>query len=250
MMDDTNETPGIQKFDARYWNAQIQSAIDRHQPFFDAGKESIKLYKAKHELTETKRRLNIWWYCVNTLMPAYYSSTPKAQVRLRKRTGSLATEAGAVILERNAQYALDEYFDFDRVAQNATLQYLLTGRAVLWARYEPEFESEMREFDLFATGDGGIIDADQQPFDTEQEGLELTPGENGVISARMVLEVKKEDKAVLECVQYDDFLTSDARNESEIDWVARRAYLSRQKQPRHLAVKQPSGYLTMRFPVT
>jgi hypothetical protein len=77
MMDDTNETPGIQKFDARYWNAQIQSAIDRHQPFFDAGKESIKLYKAKHELTETKRRLNIWWYCVNTLMPAYYSSTPK-----------------------------------------------------------------------------------------------------------------------------------------------------------------------------
>ena len=141
MMDDTNETPGIKKFDARYWNAQIQSAIDRHQPFFDAGKESIKLYKAKHELTETKRRLNIWWYCVNTLMPAYYSSTPKAQVRLRKRTGSLATEAGAVILERNAQYALDEYFDFDRVAQNATLQYLLTGRAVLWARYEPEFES-------------------------------------------------------------------------------------------------------------
>jgi len=229
MMDDTNETPGIQKFDARYWNAQIQSAIDRHQPFFDAGKESIKLYKAKHELTETKRRLNIWWYCVNTLMPAYYSSTPKAQVRLRKRTGSLATEAGAVILERNAQYALDEYFDFDRVAQNATLQYLLTGRAILWARYEPEFESEMREFDLFATGDGGIIDADQQPFDTEQEGLELTPGENGVISARMVLEVKREDKAVLECIQYDDFLTSDARNESEIDWVARRAYLSRQK---------------------
>jgi hypothetical protein len=226
--DNTNDTPQVEKFGARYWNAQIQAAIDRHQPFFDAGAESIKLYKAKHELTETKRRLNIWWYCINTLLPAYYSSTPKAQVRLRKRTGSLAAEAGAVILERNTQYAMDECFDFDRVAQNATLQYLLTGRAILWARYEPEFETEVKDFDLYAT-DMGYVDGEQQPFDIEQEGLELTPGEEGIVSARMTIEVKKEDKAVLECVQYDDFLTSDARNESEIEWVARRAYLSREK---------------------
>lgn len=228
MQDDTNEKPYVEKFGARYWNSQIQSALDRHQPFFDSGAESIKLYKAKHELTETKRRLNIWWYSVNTLMPAYYSSTPKAQVKLRKRVGSLAAEAGAVILERNTQYCMDEDFDFDRVAQNATLQYLLTGRAILWARYEPEFETEVKDFDLFAT-DMGYVDGDQQPFDVEQEGLELTPGENGIMSARMTLEVKKEDKAILECVQYDDFLTSDARNESEIEWVARRAYLSREK---------------------
>jgi hypothetical protein len=45
----------------------------------------------------------------------------------------------------------------------------------------------------------------------------------------MELEIKREDKAILECVQYNDFLTSDARNESEIEWVARRAYVSRQE---------------------
>jgi hypothetical protein len=50
MMDDTNETPGIQKFDARYWNAQIQSAIDRHQPFFDAGKNQSNYTKQNTNL--------------------------------------------------------------------------------------------------------------------------------------------------------------------------------------------------------
>jgi hypothetical protein len=227
--DDMQEMPGINMFGARYWTAQIQQALDRHQPFFSAGAESIKLYKAKHELTETKRRLNIWWYSVNTLMPAYYSSTPKAQVRLRKRTGSLAAEAGAVILERNTQYVLDENFDFDKVAHNATLQYLLTGRAILWARYVPEFEKELKEFELYIGEDGSYLDPEGQPFDVEQEGLELTPGEEGMIAARMELEIKREDKAILECVQYNDFLTSDARNESEIEWVARRAYVSRQE---------------------
>jgi hypothetical protein len=225
--DDTEETPGVEKYGARYWNAQIQQALERHEPFFNAGKESIKLYKAKHELTETKRRLNIWWYSINTLIPAYYSSTPKAQGKLRKRTGSLAAEAGAVVLERNAQYALDEHFDFNKVASNATLQYLLTGRAVLWARYEAEFESEVRELAVYQLEDGQFVDGEAQPIELG-EGVEIIPSE-GMTIARMTIEVKTEEKAILECVQYDDFLTSDARNESEIDWVARRAYLDREQ---------------------
>ena len=48
-----------------------------------------------------------------------------------------------------------------------------------------------------------------------------------MLFAKMEIEVKDDEKAILDCIQYDDFLTSDARSESEIEWKARRAYLSR-----------------------
>ncbi len=217
-----------EKYSARYWSQQLSESEDRQKKFNEWAKESIKVYKAQHDLSDTQRRLNVWWYCVNTLLPAYYSSTPKAQVRLRKRTGSLVPEAGAVILERNIQFALDEYFDFDLVGYNAALQFLLTGRAVLWARYEAEFEEEETEVALLRMPDGSLVDQTGNPFDTEQEGVELSEDPTGLVIAKVTIEKKDDEKAILDIVHYDDFFTSDARNESEIEWVARRAYLDRE----------------------
>lgn len=217
-----------EKYSARYWSQQLSESEDRQKKFTDWAKESIKVYKAQHDLADTQRRLNVWWYCVNTLLPAYYSSTPKAQVRLRKRSGSLVPEAGAVILERNVQFALDEYFDFDLVGYNSALQFLLTGRAILWARYEAEFEKETTEIALLRMPDGSIVDQNGAPFDTEQDGIELSEDATGLVIAKVTIEKKEDEKAILDIIQYDDFFTSDARNESEIEWVARRAYLSRE----------------------
>lgn len=225
----TNSSVTVEKYSARYWNNQLSQAEARHEKFNEYARESIKVYKAQHDLSDTQRRLNVWWYCVNTLLPAYYSSTPKAQVRLRKRTGGLTPEAGAVILERNVQFALDEYFDFDAVGYNAALQFLLTGRAVLWARYEAEFETETTEVALLRMPDGALMDQSGVPFDTEQEGIELVEDPTGLVIAKITIERKDDEKALLETVQYNDFLTSDARNESEIEWVARRAFLDQER---------------------
>lgn len=222
------ENVTTEKYSARYWSSQLSQAEDRQKKFIEYAKESIKVYKAQHDLSDTERRLNVWWYCVNTLLPAYYSSTPKAQVRLRKRAGGLAAEAGAVILERNVQFALDEYFNFDQVGYNAALQFLLTGRAVLWARYEAEFETEETEIALLRMPDGSLVDQGGNPFDSEQEGVELSEDATGLIIAKISIEEKDDERAILDIIQYDDFRTSDARNESEIEWVARRAYLDRE----------------------
>jgi len=220
--------PMTERFSARYWRSQITLAEERRKKFIEAAEESIRIYNAQKDvgiLRDTERRLNVWWYCVNTLLPAYYSSTPKAEVNLRKRAGNVLHETSAVLLERNLQYQMDQEFSFDQVGYNAALQFLLTGQAVIWARYELETETEMKELAYFFTDQGTYVDAEGEPYSGEEGGLKPGPGNTFIGS--IACECKKEERAVLEIVQYNDYLCSDARNEAEVEWRARRAFLSR-----------------------
>jgi len=161
-----NPQPLIKKYSPRWWKAQISEAEERRKSFIDQAEESIRVYNAQKDRTvmnDVERRINVWWYCINTLLPAYYSSTPQAEVDLRKRSGSLPYQLGSVILERNTQYAMDVHFSFDQVGYLAALQFLLTGQAVLWARYAPRFETVMQEIALVKTPDG-LMTGDGNPM--------------------------------------------------------------------------------------
>jgi hypothetical protein len=218
----------VKKYSPRWWRQQITQAEERRSKFIKDAEESIRVYNAQKQvdtLKDAQRRLNVWWYCINTLLPAYYSSTPKAEVNLRKRAGSLPYELGSVILERNTQYSMDCHFDFDRVGYNAALQFLLTGQAVLWARYEPKFQTVFQEVALMKLPDGTFADASGNPFSGEIGDVTEAPG--GLMITSVQVEQKISEKAILEVVQYNDYFCSDARNESEIQWQARRAFLDR-----------------------
>ena len=222
--------PLVKKYSSRWWQSQITAAEERRKKFLDISEESIRVYNAHKDLksmSDVERRLNVWWYCVNTLMPAYYSSTPKAEVNLRKRTGGIPYEFGAVILERNTQYAMDSYFDFDKVGYQAALQFLLTGEAVLWARYKPKFETVLQEIALIRDPSGTFIDGQGKPFTGDTSGLVQGPG-NLFISS-LEVEQKVDEKALLEAIPYTDYICSDARNESEIEWQGRCAYMDREE---------------------
>ena len=220
--------PLVERFSSTYWKTEITRAEERSKKFIEMAEESIRVYNAQKQvgiLNDTERRLNVWWYCVNTLLPAYYSSTPKAEVSLRKRTGGTIEELSATMLERNIQYNMDVNFPFDNVGYNAALQFLLTGRAVLWARYEAEIEENEVEIALFLAPDGSLIDDKGAPF--TQEILEQKEGPGGLILATVKTEGKSEEYALLDVVQYNDYFCSDARNETEVEWRSRRAYLNR-----------------------
>lgn len=220
--------PQSQKYSPRWWRSQITQAEERRKKFIEAAEESIRVYNAQKQvgiLNDAERRLNVWWYCTNTLLPAYYSSTPKAEVNLRKRTGGIPHEFGAVILERNTQYAMDTHFDFDKVGYQAALQFLLTGQAVLWARYVPKFQTVFQEIAVFQGPDGSYTDAEGKPYEGDTSNLRSGPG--SIMLASIEVEQKIDEKAVIEIVQYNDYLCSDARTEAEIEWQARRAFLDR-----------------------
>ncbi|MGL5336171.1 MAG: hypothetical protein ACRC9R_08530 [Enterovibrio sp.] len=220
----------VKRFSGSYWKSEITRAKDRSKKFIEAAEESIRVYNAQKQvglLDDAERRLNCWWYCVNTLLPAYYSSTPKAEVTLRKRTGGTLEEVSAIVLERNLQYQMDCAFPFDCVGYNAALQFLLTGRAVLWARYDVEFDEETVEIALFKDDSGNLVDEQGQPF--TGDATKTKPGPGGVALVEITTEIKDHEASILDVVQYNDYLCSDARNETEVDWRARRAYLSLEK---------------------
>lgn len=220
--------PLVKKYSPRWWKSQITQADRRYEKFIKSAEESIKVFNGIKEIETLKdapRRLNVWWYCVNTLLPAYYSSTPKAEVNLRKRAGGLSYELGSVILERNTQYSMDCHFSFDKVGYNAALQFLLTGQAVLWARYTPKFEKVFQEIAVIRDPSGTLIQGDGTPYEGDTEGF--SEATNGILVSSVEVEQKVSEKAILEVVQFSDYRCSDARNEAEIEWQARRAFLDR-----------------------
>lgn len=222
--------PLVKKYSPRWWKSQITQADRRYEKFIKSAEESIKVFNGIKEIETLKdapRRLNVWWYCVNSLLPAYYSSTPKAEVNLRKRAGGQPYELGSVILERNTQYSMDCHFSFDKVGYNAALQFLLTGQAVLWARYAPKFEEVYQEIAVIRDPSGALIQGDGTPYEGETEGF--TEASNGILIASVEVEQKVSEKAILEVVQFSDYRCSDARNEAEIEWQARRAFLGREE---------------------
>ena len=220
--------PLIQKYSPRWWKAQITQSEERRRKFIETAEESIRVYNAQKQvgiLNDAERRLNVWWYCINTLLPAYYSSTPKAEVNLRKRTGGIPYELGSVILERNTQFVMDTHFDFDKVGYNAALQFLLTGQSVLWARYAAKFETVLEEMAVIKDPSGQLIDGMGRPYTGDTDILE--EGEGNILMASMQVERKVREKALLDVIQYNDYNCSDARTEDEIEWQSRRAFLDR-----------------------
>jgi hypothetical protein len=220
--------PLIQKYSPNWWKAQITQSEARRKKFIETAEESIRVYNAQKQvgiLNDAERRLNVWWYCINTLLPAYYSSTPKAEVNLRKRTGGIPYELGSVILERNTQFVMDTHFDFDKVGYNAALQFLLTGQSVLWARYVAKFETILEDIAVIRDPSGQLIDGSGRPYMGDQSILQ--EGEGNILMASMEVEKKVKEKAVLDVVQYNDHNCSDARTEDEVEWQSRRAFLDR-----------------------
>ena len=218
----------IKKYSGRWWKAQISDAETRRKKFIQDAEESIRVYNAHRQvdtLRDAQRRLNVWWYCINTLLPAYYSSTPKAEVNLRKRAGGIPYELGSIIIERNTQYAMDCNFDFDKIGYQAALQFLLTGQAVLWARYVAKFETIFQEIAIIKDPSGAYLDGNGQPYEDDLEGFTETTG--GILIKSVEVEQKTDEKTVLEVISYSDYFCSDARNEQEIEWQARRAFLDR-----------------------
>lgn len=225
MSDATGTKPD--KYSARYWSKETTQAQERRRDFREQADRSIKVYNAKHKHDGVSRQLNVWWYVVNTLLPAYYSSTPKVEANLRKSAGAMPYQLAAVLLERNSQYALDEYFDFPLVGLQSALQFLLTGESVLWSRYEADIGQKSTEIALLRDPAGGLVDQDGNPYDAQ--GMQLVEGDGGAVIATMQGEQKTDERAILDLVKHTDYLTNDARDESEVEWRARRAYLDRDK---------------------
>lgn len=173
-----------------FWLREIDSAIRREKAWRNEAVNTLKRYTLEGGSSsgfETANKFNILWSNTETLRNAVYNQAPKPDVRQRWETKDPTALGVAEMLDRALTYTI-ERSGFDIVARRAVLDYLLPGRAVVRARYVPEFIKE--------------ISPDEQQYD------------------RLVSE-----SVMFENVSWNDFCHSDAKTWETVEWVAFRHYI-------------------------
>jgi len=207
---------------ARRLIAEIDNSEQSFKEWFKRCKKIQKRYldeRASEQQLQPQRKYNILWSNTQTALPAVYSQTPKPEIERRFRDADPVGRAASQMLERCATYSL-ACDDFDGSMKSSTLDYLLFGRAVGWLRYKPYFKPADDE-----TTEGA------EPNDTPQEDQaedidapdDLNDDEMGEDKALAY------EEAPYEYIHREDFLHSVARCWSEVWWVSRKVYLTRQE---------------------
>lgn len=228
---------------AKRWQVELGLAKKEFKVWSDLSGKIIKRYKDERknnsELSHRKaNRFNIFWSNIQTLQPALYSRTPNPQVSRRYNDKDPVARAGSQILERCLSYSLDAY-DFDEVMRAVRDDHLLVGRGVAWVRYVPHIEevtpppvklsetfqvspdSEVEDY-KFVTEEGEVFDGDDSQVVFDQElGTFVFQEES--------FEQVTYEEVVCDYIHWSDFFHSPARRWSEVRWVARRVFMTREE---------------------
>lgn len=174
----------------RRWTQELKLSADEDKKWLKRGDKIVKRYRDERSgISDNGKRYNILWANIQTMLPALYGRTPRAQVERRWKDKDPVGRAASVILERALQYEIDHYGDFDNTNKHAVLDRLLPGRGTAWVRFETK---EIQTIEVEG----------EQP----DQNYECTP---------------------TDYVFWKDFRCSPARTWDEVTWVARRIYMSR-----------------------
>ena len=153
---------------ASRWLAEITKAETAREPWLKRCERIDKRYKDGREnatdAPRAKRRFNIFWSNVETLKPAIYARTPKADVGRRYKDSDPVGRVASELIERALNYSGDAY-DFDGRMKACRDQFLIVGRATAWVRYTATFQP-----------------AATNPPNDDAETLEDAPSASGQIS--------------------------------------------------------------------
>jgi hypothetical protein len=122
---------------AEKWQQELKMAKKEDERWAKRGKKIVKRYRDDRQgYSDNAKRYNILWSNVQTLTPALYGKTPKAEVGRRWKDQDPVGRTAAMILERALQFELDHKPDFDASMKCAVLDRLLPGRGTAWVRFE------------------------------------------------------------------------------------------------------------------
>jgi hypothetical protein len=187
----------------RRWVAELQLSKREDKKWVERGKKIVRRYRDERQgWSDATKKYNILWSNIQTMLPALYGKTPRADVQRRFKDQDPVGRVAATILERALQYEIDHYGDFDAAIKSAVLDRLLPGRGVTWVRFETKETEGVEAESLEPSETGSPV-----PEAPEYE-YECTP---------------------VDYVYWEDFRCSPARCWDEVTWVARRIYMSRKE---------------------
>src|SRR3990167_293833 len=162
------------------WLSEIRAYEKTFSDWHLAAERAIKRYRNDADTnaanTSSPRKFNIFWSNVQTLQPALYSRTPKADVSRTHKDRNPVARASAVILERAVREEL-RYAGFDDAMRAGRDDYLLTARGQCWVRYVPTYGEETKDR-IFLQVD--VSEAGAAPvYRNGDDAVEEFFGENG-----------------------------------------------------------------------
>ena len=192
---------------ASLWSSEIKAAQTYLEKFHKSAKKINERYLDKRDAQNGNEfRVNLFWSTIQVVMSLLYAQPPKADVkRMYDDYKDDASRVGCEILER----ILNNDIQSDKSSSSASIRYAIqdwatVGMGQVWARYD--LKTSMQEV---------------PPVLDPVTGMEMSP-------ASQFEKIDAED-ALVEYVFWDDYLYSPARVWEEVRWVARRAYLTKEK---------------------
>ena len=196
---------------ARRWISEIELAEKSQASWRRRGKSIIKQYlreKAEVDVTadSRNRKFALLWSNIETLKPAVLARTPTAVVGRRWKDEDPVGRVASEVLERALNFGIDS-LDLADTLLGLRDDFLLVGRGQAWVRYVPHLRTVPPPAAPAPVGQGA-------------------PAPDGQVSDEPY-EVVDWEEAVVDHLCWDDFLHSPARQWSEVRWVSRIAYLTR-----------------------
>ena len=229
---------------AARWIAEWDLAGKDSHKFIERGIEVERRYVDERLASEKDAtKFNIFWSNVQTLKPAIYATPPKPVVQRRYLDQDPVARAASTILQRAIQTNI-ELTGWHEVTDQCVMDYLLPGRGVAWARYEPHFDDvtadrvqdlEAAEDGMQPAGDMGGVQNPVRNSNIEQnieqpiayeagakgpadDGLQVTNDTEG--------QVITYEEVVWDYVNWKDFRHSPARTWQEVRWVGREVLMT------------------------
>jgi len=200
--------------EARRWHQELKLAKKEDADWCKRAKKIVKRYRDdRTQGNSGVKRYNILWSNVQTVLPALYGRTPRAQVERRWKDKDPVSRTAATILERALQYEIDHYGDYDFAVKAAVGDRLLPGRGVAWVRFDTKSVETVESPEMQAAEDSAP---------EMQEGY----GEPSVEMYAGQPEINVETTPV-DYVYWEDFRCTPARTWDEVTWVARRVYMTK-----------------------
>lgn len=202
--------------EAAHWKEQIELADRDRQKWVKRSKSIVKRYRDERDgPTENRKRLNLLWSNVQTLMPSVYGRQPVPIVERRFLDRDPVGKTASQILERALRYDMEDS-EFHASVKRSVMDYLLVGRGINWVRYEPSIGEGIDEGpqseDSLGDDDPGLDEADE---DTNEPPAQKVLGE----------------AICVDYVHWEDFYTfpPKARTWEEVEAVGKRAFMSRKE---------------------
>lgn len=197
-----------------FWVSELGRYETEFKPWMERSEKIIRRYRDERDMaTKYQVKYSILWSNIQTLKPAIFSRAPQPVVERRYLDQDPLGRIAAQTLERATETTVEESRLY-QVADKAVLDYLLCGRAQIWARYEPEYQDAVPAITGPSEEPGEVGPDEPSPEMEEDEGPEQ--------------EVAWE-KVCYDYVYWADFAHNPARSWSEVWWVARRAWLTREE---------------------